>query len=128
MKWRNESGFTLIELLIVVGIVVALAEAVVPHLAQTSDAGAAVEKANEREAIQTAFENVMSEIFIPTIPQNTGQAKVAVNSWATQPTGGKAPLYPRYFSHQTSTYFYCWASSGQITYQRTSPSVCLNDD
>ncbi len=125
MKRNDESGFTLIELLIVVGIVVALSEVVVPHLAQNTEA---VEKRNERDAIQTAFENVLSEIFVPTIPDNTGGGAMANNSWASLPTGGKKPLYPRYFNNETSTYFYCWASSGEIMFQRTSAGPCIMDD
>ncbi len=118
-------GLTLIELLIGVGIVVALSEVVVPHLAQNTEA---VENRNERDAIPTAFENVLSEIFVPTIPDGTGGGAMANNSWASLPTGGKKPLYPRYFNNETSTYFYCWASSGEIMFRRTSAGPCIMDD
>ena len=129
MKQSNESGFTLIELLIVVGIIVALAAAIVPQVVQFGETRTTAQRVTEKETIQTGFENMMVEKAPTALTANTGVAATAVNGWTAQPTGtSTVPLYPGYFQNSTSTYFYCWGTDGRITFQRLTAAVCDQDD
>ncbi len=129
MKRSNESGFTLIELLIVVGIIVALAAAIVPQVVQFGETGTTAQRVTEKETIQTGFENMMAEKALTSLTANTGAAATAVGAWTAQPTGtNTVPLYSRYFQNASSTYFYCWGTDGRITFQRLTAAACDQDD
>ena len=113
---KDESGFTLIEMLIVVAIIVALAAAIVPQVVQFGDTGTKGEKVTENEAVETAMNAMLAETLAGTV---TAVTTVGVNDWSTKPAGGTkvVALFPRYFPNASSTYYYCYSSTGRLTKQ-----------
>ena len=82
----SESGFTLIEMLIVVGIIVALAAAIVPQVVQFGGKGEEGTKATELQTVQTAIDNAMAIAGITVVDV---QATNAPNfSWTALPKVG----------------------------------------
>ena len=111
----SESGFTLIEMLIVVGIIVALAAAIVPQVVQFGGKGEEGQKSSELSAVQTAMDNAMAVAGITLIDL---QATTAPNkSWTALPKVGTT-LYPLFSVHlrtATTTWGYCWGTDGKVT-------------
>ena len=113
----SEAGFTLIEMLIVVGIIVALAAAIVPQVVQFGGRGATAQQTSENEAIQTAMDAMLAETLAGGVTASASGA-AALNTWASQPLGpNTAFLSPTYFRGATTTFYYCWDADGQITTQ-----------
>ncbi len=127
-KDSGESGFTLIELLIVVGIIVALAAAIVPQVVDFSDTGTTAQKTTENETVQAAFDLMMAEKGETAVVANTGSGVSGNNAWTALPTGAAGTdvvaLYSRYLKDATSTWFYCWDGGGQVTFQQTTKVAC----
>ena len=115
----SESGFTLIEMLIVVGIIVALAAAIVPQVVQFGGRGEDAQKTSEQEAIQVAIDAMLAETLAGGVAITGANA---VNDWTAypkNPTGQTKVLVlsPQYFRNASSTYYYCWDTDGLITKQ-----------
>ena len=112
---RSESGFTLIEMLIVVGIIVALAAAIVPQVVSFSGKGEEGKKTSEKSTIQSAIDAMMAEKGITTITAVTGNT--AINDWTANPAGTGSATLDGYTTITSSEWFYCYATDGQITAQ-----------
>ena len=111
----SESGFTLIEMLIVVGIIVALAAAIVPQVVQFGGKGEEGTKATELQTVQTAIDNAMAIAGITVVDV---QATNAPNfSWTALPKVGATtyPLSPTHMRAATTTWGYCWTADGKAT-------------
>ena len=126
----SESGFTLIEMLIVVGIIVALAAAIVPQVVSFSGKGEEGQKTSEKATVAAAIEGMLADVGITSVAQTPGTANLAWGAAAifgsVQPaTRTAVPLYPTYLSIQTTTYAYCFNSKGAITKQEdTAGGAC----
>ena len=110
---KSETGFTLIEMLIVVGIIVALAAAIVPQVVQFGGAGEEGQKASELSTIQTAMDAMMANNGLSSLTAETTARK----AWETYPTdAGAEKLYTGDYLRVTSTEWgYCWTTSGKVT-------------
>ena len=118
---KSESGFTLIEMLIVVGIIVALAAAIVPQVVQFGERGTEGQAATEEASLQTAIDGMLADALISTVTANDP----AVNSWsAVNADLGGTAVYPTYLSTATTTYFYCWNTAGRIVDQLETAAAC----
>ena len=72
---------------------------------------------SERVTIQTAMNAMMADNSLRYVPANGA----STNSWSDNPSGdGIVALYPHYLRFATTTYFYCWDFSGNITTQSES--------
>ena len=110
---RDESGFTLIEMLIVVGIIVALAAAIVPQVVQFGGKGEEGQKASELSTVQTAMDNMMASNNLTAL---TAEA-TARKDWETYPTdAGAEKLFTGAYLRVTSTEWgYCWNTTGKVS-------------
>ena len=116
----SEGGFTLIEMLIVVGIIVALAAAIVPQVVQFGGKGTEGQSATEQASLQTAIDSMLADKGLSSVTANT-QSK---NAFSSVITGlGTVALYDTYISTATTTSFYCWNSKGKITKQLVSSAA-----
>ena len=115
---ESESGFTLIEMLIVVGIIVALAAAIVPQVVQFGGKGKTAQDTAEQQAIQVAIDAMLAETLAGSVTASASGGN-AVNDWTANPVGGTlvTVLNPSYFNQATTTMYYCWDSVGSITLQ-----------
>jgi len=120
----NEAGFTLIEMLIVVGIIVALAAAIVPQFVQFSDQGTEGAKSSEQSEVQAAIDNMMVGQALTAVTAPSGSVSKNVFTGSGVFGTGDAALYPTYLSIGTSTYFYCWDTTGKIGQQDTASASC----
>ncbi len=116
----QESGFTLIELLIVVGIIVALAAAVVPNLVSQADEGDTGARAAEGESVQSAMDVMIADLGITAVTEQANPSN-STNSFTTLPTEGPLTSYLR---SATTTYFYCWDTTGKLTQQDDAAAAC----
>lgn len=122
---RHQSGFTLVELLIVVGIIVALAAAVIPQVARFANKGDTGAQAAELQNVQAAFDTMMANKGITALTAyNLSTTSTATNSFAAQPTGTGTDFLASYLRSNPTTYFYCWDDSGKVTEQFTSATAC----
>ena len=100
----------------------AVVEAPVPEEAVAEESVAAepipLPKAiRERITIQTAMNAMMAANSLRNVHANGA----SINSWSDNPRGaGVVALYPNYLRFNTTTYFYCWDLSGNITTQSES--------
>lgn len=116
----KESGFTLIELLIVIGIIVALAAAIVPNLISQADEGDIGARAAESEAVQSAMDVMIADIGISAVTEQANPSN-STNSFTTIPTEGPLTSYLR---NATTTYYYCWDTTGKLTQQDAAAATC----
>jgi hypothetical protein len=58
---------------------------------------------------------MMADQRISAITSRSGDT--SVNNWASLPAGNGAPPLSSYLESQTTTYFYCYDASGNITRQ-----------
>ena len=115
----NQRGFTLVELLVVVGIIVALAAVIIPNVASFSDRGDTGARAAERDNIQAAIDTYMADngyALLPTGEENDTAAGFSSNDYTTA-TGILDLETGLYLRTTTTSYFYCWDSTGLITAQ-----------
>ena len=112
---KNESGFTLIEMLIVVGIIVALAAAIVPEVVSFSGKGEEGQKSSEQSTVQSAMDAMMAEQGATTVTAVTANG---INDWTANPGGTGVATLDGYMSITISTWFYCYGTDGKITAQK----------
>jgi prepilin-type N-terminal cleavage/methylation domain-containing protein len=119
----SESGFTLIEMLIVVGIIVALAAAIVPQVVSFGGKGEEGEKASERSTVQLAMDTMLADVGGTAV---TAEATTARNDWTAYPTGGSkiVTLSPDYMPVTSTKWFYCWNTKASVTEQKDTASAC----
>ena len=118
----EESGFTLIEMLIVVGIIVALAAAIVPNVVQFGGKGEEGKKDQEKSAVQTAIDSMMADKGVSSVSIGPTTAE---NDFTAYPTGTVANMTLDSYLRVTSTeYFYCWTASGVVTQKDLTTDVC----
>ena len=97
---RSESGFTLIEMLIVVGIIVALAFAIVPQVVSFSGKVEEGKKTSEKSTVQSALDAMMAEKGIVTITAVTANG---INYWTANPGGTGSATLDNYMAITSST-------------------------
>ena len=119
---RSESGFTLIEMLIVVGIIVAMAAAIVPQVVQFGGKGEEGKKDQEKATIQTAMDAMIADQGLSDVAANTGSGTPARNDWTTYPNDGPSGTAAKlstggYIRVTSTTWFYCWSTTGKIEKQ-----------
>ena len=119
---RSELGFTLIEMLIVVGIIVALAAAIVPQVVSFGGKGEEGQKAAEESAIQVAMDSSIADAGKSAV---TAETTTARNDWTTYPVG-PSPIkkLENYLAVTSTTWFYCWDTKGKITKQLDTAAAC----
>ena len=113
---ESERGFTLIEMLIVVGIIVALAAAIVPQVVQFGGKGEEGEKAAELSAVQSAVDSMLADKGITALTAATG-----MNIWTTCPkepgatsvvlNGGTTD----YLRETSTKWLYDYTAAGKVT-------------
>lgn len=118
---RQEGGFTLIELLVVIGIIVALAAITIPLVTRFTGSGKEGALAAEVETVQTAMNAMMAEQNITTVDAKTSLA--GINTWTAQPTGTGSAFLSGYMQKNTTIYYYCWESDGQVYAQNAAANV-----
>ena len=117
---NSESGFTLIEMLIVLGIIVALAAAVVPQLGLFSGSGEAGGKDAELSGMKTALQTAMVDAGVSSVTANSGVGGVlgpAQNDFSATPVEIPGGL-GKYLDANVTTFFYCYNTSGRVTLQQ----------
>ena len=75
----------------------------------------------EKDNVQTAMDAMMAFNGISSVTESIN----STNSWSDNPTGtGAVSLFPIIMRDATSSYFYCWDSTGAITHQDESSKSC----
>lgn len=105
----------------VVGIIVALASVVIPNVALFAGRGETGVGVQEFDAVQSAMDNLMVDTGVTNINSAPGTSK---NNWASFPNGSGVPPLETYLRDDSSSYYYCWNSTGLITDQHESSSAC----
>ena len=119
---RRESGFTLIEMLVVVGIIVALAAAIVPQVISFSGNGEEGEKSSEKSTVQLAMDAMLADVGGTAVTPEAGTAR---SDFTAYPTGGtKIVTLDGYMAVTTTKWFYCWDGNGKITKQLDTVAAC----
>ncbi len=118
---KSESGFTLIEMLIVVGIIVALAAAIVPQVVSFSGKGEEGKKTSEKSTVQSAMDAMMAEKGITTV---TAVTTNGINDWTANPAGTGAATLDGYMAITSSEWFYCYDTAGKISNQLDTAAAC----
>ena len=118
----EESGFTLIEMLIVVGIIVALAAAIVPNVVQFGGKGEEGQRDQEKSAVQTAMDSMMADKGVSSVSLGPTTAE---NDFTVYPTGTVAGMTIDGYLRVTPTeYFYCWTTGGVVKQNTLTTDVC----
>ena len=121
-------SFSLIEVLIVLGIIAALAAAIVPQFV----GGGSNERQRDSElsSVQNAIDSMMAELGLSSVTANDGARATGFRDWDSEesPFGsGSVNLGPDrggYFRNAQSTWAYCWDSSGQVAKQTDDGGDC----
>ena len=124
--YRNgeESGFTLIEMLIVVGIIVALAAAIVPQIVQFGDKGTTGAKDAEKSGVQAAMDTMITDKDLTGV-DSRGTPTAGFAIWPE--VGGVDEPLSAYLRSATTTYCYTWDNTGKLLTQAdkiNTPPVC----
>ncbi len=119
-KWlrrlpKAESGFTLVELLVVVAIIIALAAVIIPSVASFASKGDEGAQAAEKDNVQTAMDTYMAD---------SGNAAVPANSTNHTNDMSGPPNLTAFMRNATTTYYYCWDTTGLVTSQAESDVAC----
>ena len=112
---KGDSGFTLIELLIVLGIIAALAAAIIPNLGAFTGSGEKGGKEVENTNVQAAFDLFMTDNKVGALSAAPTQSN---QLWTAQPTAPNVTkALDDYLRSTRTVYFYCWNTGGKITKQ-----------
>ena len=112
----DESGFSLMELLVAIGIMAAIAAITVPLVTRFASSGESGAKTAEKESIQTAIDTYIADKSLSALPSGDFPSSVT-NLF----TGGSGTLdLTNALRNPTSTYYYCWDSTGSVTKQEKS--------
>ncbi len=116
---HGDSGFTLVELLVVVGIIVALAAVIIPNVASFANRGEQGAEAAEFDNVQAAMDTMMADLNITSVTASANAA--GTNGWSALPLPAGNELFGGpgidYMRSATTTYYYCWDSTGLVTEQ-----------
>ena len=122
MLCRRERGFTLIEMLIVVGIIVALAAAIVPQVVSFGGKGEEGAKSAEQSTVQLAMDAMLADVSGTAVTAETGTGR---SDFTAYPTGGsKIVTLDGYMAITSTKWFYCWDTTGKITKQLDTAAAC----
>jgi prepilin-type N-terminal cleavage/methylation domain-containing protein len=112
---RMEKGFTLVEMMVVVGIISVLATVTTTSVVKSIDQAESGAQQAEKQSVKTALHVMMAAQGISVITSRSGE--VSVNHWAALPAGPGASPLSNYLDSPSTTYFYCYDASGNITRQ-----------
>lgn len=112
---RSERGFTLIEMIVVVGIISVLTTVTTPNVVKFIEQAESGARKAEKQSVETALHVMMVDQRVSAITSRSGSA--SVNNWGSLPAGNGASPLTSYLESQTTTYFYCYDASGNITRQ-----------
>lgn len=120
---NGQKGFTLIEMIVVVGIIAVLAAVIVPNMGKFIGQGETGAMNAEEDAVKTAMKAMMADNTITAV---TAQANpsTANNDWTALPAGTGAATLDGYLQAATTTYYYCWDASGNVTAQEKTAVAC----
>ena len=117
---KREGGFTLIELLVVIGIIVALAAITVPLVTKFAGKGDEGALKAETETIQSAMNVMMADKGIVAVTTNDkGTTSNGQNTW----TALLAGTLDDYLKKNSTKFFYCWDSKGNVYAQNKTAGV-----
>ena len=121
---KREGGFTLIELLVVIGIIVALAAITVPLVTKFAGKGDEGALKSETETIQSAMNAMMADKGIVAVTANDkGTTSNGQNTWTALPAGTGAGTLDGYLKKNSTKFFYCWDSKGNVYAHNKTESV-----
>ena len=103
---EGQKGFTLIELLIVVGIIVALAAVIIPLVIQFADKGEEGAQANELGVIQSAIDNMMTDLQLETVAP--GLVEIYIDALTDFDPGPCVQNLASYVREPTTQWCYTW--------------------
>ena len=116
---HGDSGFTLVELLVVVGIIVALAAVIIPNVASFANRGEQGAEAAEWDNVQAAMDTMMADKNIIAVTASVSSAD-QTNLWSALPLPSGSELFggtTSYLRSNSTTYYYCWDTTGLVTSQ-----------
>jgi prepilin-type N-terminal cleavage/methylation domain-containing protein len=124
---KGQAGFTLVELLVVVGIIVALAAAIVPSVVIFAGKGGEGAKASENDAVQTAMDTLMADNAVTTVVARQGALSNSTNDFSAldlSTTVAGSQYLSTYLRDNPTKYFYCWNASGKLIAQHDASQAC----
>ena len=124
MPGADDSGFSLMELLVAIGIMAAIAAITVPLVSRFASSGESGAMTSEKESIQTAIDTYIAENTISALP--SGDFNDPGGSVTNSFSGGAGTLdLSAALRKATSTFYYCWDSTGKVTKnQKGSSGSC----
>lgn len=125
MKWLlgKQAGFTLVELLVVVGIMLALAAAIIPNIARFTKSGETAGASSELSSIQAALDTAIAERGLSTAIARTGVSDFSSTGGAfiqdpdgIPGNGDEIYLYPNFLRLKDAGYGpYSWDVTGLVS-------------
>ncbi len=120
----QNGGFTLIELLVVIGIIVALAAITVPLVTKFAGKGDEGALKAETETVRSAMNAMMADKGIVAVTANDkGTTSNGQNTWTALPAGTGADTLDNYLKKNTTKFFYCWDTQGNVYAQNKTDGV-----
>lgn len=121
--FKNQSGFTLVELLVVVGIIVALAAAIIPNISRFTGSGETAAADSELDTVQAAMDTAMADLGLTTVVAGTNVSDFSSTGSAyiddpdgTPGNGDEVYLYPSYLRVASAGYGpYNWTTAGLVS-------------
>lgn len=121
---KREGGFTLIEILVVIGIIVALAAITMSLVTKFAGKGDEGSLKAETETIQSAMNAMMADKGIVAVTANDkGTTSNGQKTWTALPAGTGTGTLDAYLKKNSTKFFYCWGSKGNV-YAQNKTTVC----